>query len=114
MAAGLRHISLKTVDLKETERFYIKVLGLKVAFRFPKNVFLCSSNGNDMVHFMSSGKKIGAVQGLDHFGFKVAPPKLKKLEKKLQENAVKIEGRRGRDSIYFRDPNGYLVEFYCD
>jgi catechol 2,3-dioxygenase-like lactoylglutathione lyase family enzyme len=114
MAAGLRHISLKTGDLKKTERFYTEVLGLKVAFRFPKNVFLCSSNGNDMVHFISSGKKIGAAQSLDHFGFKVSRPELEKLEKKLQESAVEIEGRRGRDSIYFRDPNGYLVEFYCD
>ena len=40
---GLRHISLKTRDLEKTERFYIDVLGLEVAFRSPpKRVFLRS------------------------------------------------------------------------
>ncbi|MBI2553335.1 MAG: VOC family protein, partial [Candidatus Rokubacteria bacterium] len=30
---GLQHLSLKTRDLKATERFYTEVLGFRVAFR---------------------------------------------------------------------------------
>lgn len=113
-ATGLRHISLRTGDLKKTERFYTKVLGLNVAFRFPKNVFLCSPKGDDLVHFTSSAQKFRGTQGLDHFGFKVSRGALKGMEKKLKDSGVEIQGRRGGDSIYFRDPNGYLVECYCD
>ena len=113
--AGLRHISLKTPDLKKTVGFYTEVLGLKVAFRVPpKRVFLRSPGGDDLLDFVKSDEKIRPDRGLDHFGFKVSRPSLTKMEKRLQENHVKIEGRRGKSSIYFRDPNGYRVEFYCD
>jgi len=113
--SGLRHLSLRTRDLNKTEHFYTEILGLKVAFRVPpKRVFLSTPGGHDLLDFVKSAGNISPTQGLDHFGFKVSKASLKKIEKALKENRVKIEGRRGKSSIYFRDPNGYLVEFYCD
>lgn len=112
---GLRHISLKTRDIKKTERFYTEVLGLEVLFRHPPNmIFLCSPGGGDCLDFMRTSSRVNPASGLDHFGFKVSRAGLKRMEKRLKENGVRIEGRRGRNSIYFRDPNGYMVEFYCD
>ncbi len=114
-SSGLRHISLKTRDLKKTEHFYTQVLGLEIAFRVPpKRIFLRSPGGDDLLDFVKSDGKISPTHGLDHFGFKVSKASLKKIEKRLKENRVEIEGRRGRSSIYFRDPNGYWVEFYSD
>lgn len=113
--SGLRHIALKSRDLKKTERFYTEVLGLEIAFRVsPKMIFLRSPRGNDLLNFIKSDEKRRSPQGLDHFGFKVPAGHLKRLEKKLKQNGVEIEGRRGRSSIYFRDPNGYVIECYCD
>jgi catechol-2,3-dioxygenase len=113
--AGLRHIALRSRDLKKTERFYTEVLGLKVAFRVSRNmIFLSSPRGNDLLNFIKSDEKTRSHQGLHHFGFKVSKADLKGLEKKLKENSVEIEGRRDRSSIYVRDPNGYMVELYCD
>ena len=41
MGRGLSHVALRTRDIKETERFYTQVLGLKVAFRVgPDMIFL--------------------------------------------------------------------------
>lgn len=112
---GLHHISLKTRDLEKTEHFYTDVLGLKVAFRVPpKRVFLSSPGATDLLDFVKSNRKISPAQGLDHFGFKVSKASLKQIKKRLKENRVKIEGHRGQESVYFRDPNGYWVEFYCD
>lgn len=112
---GLRHISLKTRGLKKTEHFYTKVLGLRIAFRIPpQHIFLRSPKADDMLHFTKTTKKINPTHAIDHFGFKVSKAGLKEAEKKLEENGVEIEGRRGKSSIYFRDPNGYCVEFYCD
>lgn len=112
---GLRHLSLKTNALDKTVGFYTEVLGLEVAFRVPpKRVFLRWPGQDDLLDFVSSKAKIKPNQGLDHFGLRVSPARLKAVEKKLKLNHVKIEGRRGRNSIYFRDPNGYCVEFYCD
>ena len=113
--SGLRHIALKSRDLKKTERFYTEILGLKIAFRVsPEMIFLRSPKENDLLNFIESNERIRSHQGLDHFGFKVSKTYLKALEKKLKQNGVEIEGRRGRNSIYFRDPNGYCLEFYCD
>jgi catechol 2,3-dioxygenase-like lactoylglutathione lyase family enzyme len=112
---GLRHIALKTRDLKKTERFYTELLGLKIAFRVSSNmIFLRSPKGNDLLNFIESNERTRSNQGLDHFGFKVSKTALQALEKKLKKHAVEIEGRRGRHSIYIRDPNGYSLEFYCD
>jgi catechol 2,3-dioxygenase-like lactoylglutathione lyase family enzyme len=112
---GLRHISLKTRDLKKTERFYTEVLGLEVAFRAPpKRIFFRSPKSDDLLDFVKSTTGARPSQGLDHFGFQVSKRSLKKLEARLKEHKVEIEGRRGEESVYFRDPNGYWVEFYCD
>ena len=112
---GLRHISLKTRDIEKTKAFWTEVLGSKFAFGQPsKRIFLHSPGGRDLIDFVKSEDKFDPNSGLDHFGLKVSRTVMKQMEKRLKENGVEIEGRRGRDGIYFRDPNGYSVEFYCD
>ena len=112
---GLLHIALLTRDLKRTEQFYTKVLGLKVAFRVPPNmVFLRSPASQDLINFVGTKKRIAANHALQHFGFKTTKAGLTSLEKKLKENEIEIEGRRGKYAIYFSDPNGYTIEYYSD
>jgi catechol 2,3-dioxygenase-like lactoylglutathione lyase family enzyme len=36
------------------------------------------------------------------------------IMRRLAQAGVRIDGRRGRDAVYFRDPNGYTVELYRD
>jgi catechol 2,3-dioxygenase-like lactoylglutathione lyase family enzyme len=112
---GLLHIALLTRNLKKTEQFYTEVLGLKVAFRVPPNmVFLRSPGSKDLLNFVGTKKRISPGAALEHFGFKTTPAELNHLQKKLSENKIEIEGRRGKHAIYFRDPNGYAIEYYCD
>lgn len=113
--SGLRHIALKTHDLKATEQFYTEIIGLKVAYRVPPGmVFFRTPGSADLLNFVKSRKRPSGNQGLDHIGFKLAPASLKRMEKKLNARGVTIEGRRGRHAIYITDPNGYQIEFYCD
>jgi catechol 2,3-dioxygenase-like lactoylglutathione lyase family enzyme len=112
---GLLHIALLTRDLKQTEQFYTEVLGLKVAFRVPPNmVFLRSPGCQDLINFVGTKKRVSADDTLQHFGFKTTKVGLTNVEKKLKDNGIKVEGRRGKHAIYFRDPNGYTLEYYCD
>lgn len=112
---GLSHIALKSRDLKQTEEFYTGMLGLKVAFRHPPGmIFLTTPGSSDLLNFVKSSRPVSGAQGLDHIGFKVTRGALQRLEKKLRENKVAIEGRRGKSAIYFSDPNGYKIECYCD
>lgn len=112
---GLSHIALKARDLKKTEDFYTSVLGLKVAFRHPpKMLFLTTPGSSDLLNFVRSAARTSGSQGLEHIGFRVTAARLKQIEKNLEEHGVKIAGRRGKDAIYFTDPNGYQIEYYCD
>jgi len=112
---GLSHIALKVRDLKKTEDFYVGVLGLKVAFRHPpKMIFLTTPGSGDLLNFVKDAQRTSGNQGFEHLGFKVTAAGLKRMEKKLKDNAIKIEGRRGKSAVYISDPNGYQIEYYCD
>jgi len=64
---GLRHLSLKTRDLRTTERFYTDVLGLRVAFRHRGMVFLRSPGGADVLDFRRVAERFNPeAGGLDH------------------------------------------------
>jgi catechol 2,3-dioxygenase-like lactoylglutathione lyase family enzyme len=112
---GLSHIALLSRDLKKTERFYTKILGLKVAFRVGSSMmFLRTKGSNDLLNFVRTTKRFTPDAALQHFGFKGTKAGLEGLEKTLKENGIEIDGRRGKHAIYFRDPNGYTIEYYCD
>ncbi|HYJ17366.1 MAG TPA: VOC family protein [Candidatus Limnocylindria bacterium] len=112
---GLSHIALKVRDLKKTEAFYVGVLGLKVAFRHPPGmIFLTTPGSGDLLNFVKTAERPRANQGLEHLGFRVTSTELKKLEAKIAQAGVKIDGRRGHTAFYISDPNGYQLEYYCD
>jgi len=112
---GLSHIALKVRDLKQTEDFYVGVLGLKVAFRHPpKMIFLTTPDSGDLLNFVKASRRAAGSQGLEHLGFKVTAAALRRMENKFKDSGIAIEGRRGNSAFYISDPNGYQIEYYCD
>lgn len=112
---GLRHVALRSRDLHATERFYVDVLGLRVAFPYRGMLFLESPGGGDLLNFVATRRVFDAAAGgLDHLGLRVPPAGWRGAMARLRRAGVRIDGRRGRDAVYFRDPNGYTVELYRD
>lgn len=112
---GLRHLALKTRDLTATERFYVDVLGLELAFPHHGMLFLQTPGGDDLLNFIAAARTFDPeAGGFDHFGLRVPSSAWATLQKRLKRFSVRIRGRRGRESIYIRDPNGYTVELYRD
>lgn len=112
---ALRHLALKTRDLETTRRFYIEVLGLREAFSHPGMLFLETPGGGDLLNFARVRRRVDPrAGGLDHFGLHVGRKRFGPLQKRLKSAGVKVVGRRGRWSIYVKDPNGYTVELYAD
>jgi len=112
---ALRHIALRTRDLEKTRRFYLDHLGLREPFTHPGMLFLETPRGQDLLNFIEVRQRIDPnAGGLDHFGIHVAPHGFAALQKRLKAARVKVVGRRGRSSIYIKDPNGYTVELYSD
>ena len=112
---GLRHIALRSRDLRATERFYVDVLGLRIAFLHEGMLFLESPGGGDLVNFVGTRRAFDPeAGGLDHLGLRVTSAAWRQTMDRLKRARVRITGRRGRDAVYFRDPNGYTVELYRD
>ena len=113
-------------DLERAAGFYERVLGLEpltsdARFRAydvgGQSVLLLFRRGATLQTVHMPGGTIPPHDGHGplHLAFAIAAEALPQWEQRLSEHDVAIEGRthwsRGGDSIYFRDPDGHLVEF---
>jgi len=105
--------------------FYEQVLGLNSIYRDPR---LCAYDvgGRGVLLLFLRGASLQTTQlpggtipphdgrGPVHMAFSVAADELAAWEMQLAEAGVAIEGRmkwpRGGESIYFRDPDGHVLE----
>jgi catechol 2,3-dioxygenase-like lactoylglutathione lyase family enzyme len=111
----LRHLALKTRDLRKTERFYADVLGLERAFDHPGMLFLRTPRGDDLLNFVETRRPFDPrAGGFQHFGLQLTAARWRMVRARLRQARVAIRGRRGQSAVYIRDPNGYTVELYVD
>ncbi|MBF6568993.1 MAG: VOC family protein [Candidatus Binataceae bacterium] len=136
--AGVHHLGLVTLDLERTIEFYTNKLGWKIAWcdmmkplagGVVKHVFFDTGDGC-FVSFMCPDKMpnvpaefstdLNTAQNLPgffyHFAFWVdSVEELEEKRQSLTDKGVEVTGIGDHDwakSIYFRDPNGMLLE-YC-
>ena len=81
-----------------------------------RNVLLMFPRGGSLETVHMPGGTIPPHDGSGplHVAFAIAKDELPKWEERLAANNIAIEGRttwkRGGESIYFRDPDGHLLE----
>jgi catechol 2,3-dioxygenase-like lactoylglutathione lyase family enzyme len=112
-------------DLSRAKAFYEADLGLKLLFGNQrmcafdvggKSVLLLFLRGGSNEPMPTPGGTIPPHdgQGPLHIGFAVAADELAAWEVRLQERSIPIESKmtwsRGGTSLYFRDPDGHLLE----
>jgi catechol-2,3-dioxygenase len=105
--------SLYVDDLERAARFYGEVLGLKALTSDQR--FQCY----DVVGVIVLRMPGGTIPPHDghgplHIAFAIGRDELAEWEARLATHGIAIEGRtkwsRGGESIYFRDPDGHLLE----
>ena len=125
---GLHHAAFRCRDSEETRRFYEDFLGLALVEAFEirqtqtgratsvLHTFFEMGDGSCMAFFEAPGRPFDFKTQHDfdlHIALEVEPDE---LERKFREGRTRgIETRGIADhgfirSIYFRDPNGYVVE----
>jgi catechol 2,3-dioxygenase-like lactoylglutathione lyase family enzyme len=122
---GVLETSLYVDDLDRAVRFYADVLGLVQLYRDnrmcafsvgKRSVLLLFSRGKSLETVHLPGGTIPAHDGSGplHVAFAIPKEDLAFWEERMRQSAIVIEGRttwpRGGKSIYFRDPDGHLLE----
>jgi len=122
---GVLETALYTDDMERARAFYEGVLELKSIFGdsrltaygvAPRSVLLIFKRGSATQTVTMPG---GTIPGHDgggplHIAFAIGRDELARWEQHLAARGVAIEGAttwsRGGRSIYFRDPDGHLLE----
>lgn len=123
---GIVETALYVDDMDRASKFYENVLGLDQIGGDADRLHAYGVAGRDVLLLFKRGATAQPVQtpigmipahdgtGQNHFAFAVATTELAAWERHLADHGVEIESRvhwpRGGTSIYFRDPDGNLVE----
>lgn len=115
---GLDHIALRVSDPEATAKWYEEVLGLK-RYQHEKTwgpypiMMLAGTSGLALFPASSDQSNIKRPgEGLAHFAFKVDLKELSEARESIEQLGIQVtfEDHHYFHSIYFRDPNGFLVE----
>lgn len=128
MIKGLHHAAYRCRDSEETRKFYEDFLGLRFvnAFEITEtksgrethvlHSFYAMGDSSCIAFFEDPLTPFDFKQQRDydlHIAVEVAPDVLQPMLDKGRALGIESRGiadHRGIDSIYFRDPNGYVVE----
>ncbi|HYJ33602.1 MAG TPA: VOC family protein [Candidatus Binatia bacterium] len=111
--------ALYVEDPDRSARFYQELFGFEAVYAGPRLTALAVPGHQILLLF-----KKGASSGLSkiphdgsgelHVAFAIAAPSLEAWEARLHEKKIpiveKTEWERGGTSLYFRDPDGHLIE----
>jgi catechol 2,3-dioxygenase-like lactoylglutathione lyase family enzyme len=128
MIKGLHHAAYRCRDSEETRKFYQDFLGLPLVNAFEINETK-SGRKTSVLHsfyMMDDGSHLAFFEAPDmpfefksqhdfdlHIAVEVAPSVLEPMLAKGKAAGIETRGISDHgfiDSIYFRDPNGYVVE----
>ena len=128
MIKGLHHNAYRCRDSEETRRFYEDFLGLPLAHTLEiketksgrrtdtLHTFYQLDDGSYLAFFEAPDRPFEFKPQHDfdlHIALEVAPPVLAEMLAKGRAAGIETRGISDHgfiDSIYFRDPNGYVIE----
>ena len=112
---GLLESSLYVDDLARSVRFYQMVLGLELIASDADRLRAMGVAGRQVLLLFKKGTSADHDgRGRLHVAFSISASELAGWEQRLAEHGLAIESRttwpRGGQSLYFRDPDGHLLE----
>ena len=123
---GVVETSLYVSDLQRAARFYQGLFGFRTLLAEDRLTALHVGGGQVLLLFLggasnqpNSAPQGGTIPAHDaggriHLGLSIAADEVDAWEGRLREYGVEVESRvpgpRGGVSLYFRDPDGHLIE----
>ena len=116
---GVSEMTLQVRDLAEAERWYTENLELPVVGRDDENAFVWLKAGEwtRIGLWLPGEREFGDRPGAHvHFAMRVNREDLPEVAETLRAKGLDVEGpvrHPGKDSsVYVKDPNGHLIEFF--
>ena len=128
MIKKLHHAAYRCKDSEETRKFYEDFLGLPLVHAFEINetktgrktsvlhTFYKMDDDSHLAFFEAPNQPFNFINQHDfdlHIALEVTPSVLTEMHEKGKRNNIETRGISDHgfiSSIYFRDPNGYVVE----
>jgi glyoxalase family protein len=126
---GVHHITMVGSNRQATIDFYQGVLGMPLIFEQPNldvpeelHLYFDPGDGRLLTFFVRPSRVADPapnpqeIGNLHHLAFTVSRAVYTQVTKRLAERGIEHTGPVDRgfmDSIYFRDPNGQLLELAC-
>jgi len=126
---GVHHITFVGSNREETIKFYQGVLGMPLVFEQPNldvpeenHLYFDAGDGRLITFFVrptrqnDPSKNPEGIGNLHHIAFTVSRATYDQIAKRLNDLGIANTGPIDRgfmNSIYFRDPNGQLLEMAC-
>ena len=124
--SGILETALIVEDVALAVKFYCEIVGLRAMFQVDRLGALDAGPGQTLLLFKRGrtveqqhspeGTSPGGIDGVgrSHMAFRIAKDDLQPWLRWLEQNEIAIVGditwERGGRSIYFRDPDGNLLE----
>ena len=116
------HLVLNVKDLDASTKFYTDVLGFEISLSRPTGTFLtCGKIHHDLALFQAPEGALPVTEGqlgLNHFAVQVADlDDLKEVYQELKDSGANLDRNTDHgmtSSIYFFDPDGNRIEFFCN
>ena len=120
---GVDHLALICSDIEQTIEFYTAVLGMTLNKVVPNrdepsstHIFLDMGGGNFLAFFdfpkKGSARTQRGVGSMHHLALKATPAQYARMVEHVRSRGIEhdIHGDESRGAIYFRDPDGILLE----
>jgi catechol 2,3-dioxygenase-like lactoylglutathione lyase family enzyme len=117
---SLDHITITSADPEGSIRFYTELLGLERGPQWPGEVTMLMSGVSTAlaIAWWAKGKARASQPPItvDHFAFRVDEETYARARAELAARRVEVDHETDHgieQSLYFRDPDGHLVELAC-
>lgn len=117
---GLTHVAIAVSNVERTMEFYQQVFDMQVMYHEKGFIQLTTPGCNDILVFEEKeGSPIGQTGGIAHFGFRLkSPADINEMADKIIAAEGKIiekgEFISGSPYVFFKDPDGYVVEVWYE
>jgi catechol 2,3-dioxygenase-like lactoylglutathione lyase family enzyme len=115
----MTHVALAVRDPQRSSRFYRAVLGASPVYEDANFIQLQTPGSRDVIVLERGPELAGRAGGIAHFGFRLRrATDIARAREAIGEAGGTIEETGefvpGEPYVFFRDPDGYLVEIWYE